>query len=69
MNPFGSIQQSDPNSTRAFVDIRMSVAQVGVALLDPLEQGWMRGTVNNILTPVMLPKYSVPRWCERSWNA
>ena len=28
--------------------------------LDPLEQGWMRGTVNNILTHVMLPKSSVP---------
>ncbi len=33
---------------------------MGLALLDPLEQGWMRGTVNNILTPVMLPKSSVP---------
>ena len=29
-------------------------------LLDPLEQGWMRDTVKKILTPVMLPKSSVP---------
>ncbi len=55
MNPFGPMQQSDRNFKRAFGD-----TQVGLALLDPLEQGWMRSTVNNILTPVMLPKSSVP---------
>ena len=60
MNPFGSMQQSDPNFKRAFGDTRMSLAHVGLALLDPLDQGWVRGTVNNILTPVMLPKSSVP---------
>ena len=59
MNPFGPMPQSDPNFKRAFGDTRMSLDQVGLALLDPLEQGWMRSTVNNIVTPVMLPKSSV----------
>ena len=55
MNPFGSMQQSDPNFKRAFRDTRMSAAQVGLPLLDSLEQGWMLGPVNNILTHTMLP--------------
>ena len=46
MNPFGSMEQNDPNFRRTFGDTRMSIGQVGLVLLDPLEHGWMRDIVD-----------------------